>query len=74
MKKALKWFWWDLKYAAWVCVDWCVRLAGALLPRWLVEQAVIRAIVHGTQGKYGTTIVPEVRAMTILKRWETPNV
>lgn len=57
---------------------WCVEdffqdtLPGFIsdcLPDWLVYRALIRAGAYGTTGKYGATVVPEVRFMTIVKRW-----
>lgn len=39
------------------------------LPRQLVYFAAIRLIAHGTTGKYGATVVPDLRAMEALKRW-----
>ena len=44
-----------------------------LMPKWLVSLAVIRAIAHGTTGKYGSTDASDVRAMTVVKRWEGSN-
>ena len=41
-----------------------------LLPRKLVMWAAIRLAAHATQGKYGTTIVPELSMMDAIKRWD----
>lgn len=41
-----------------------------LLPKWLVYYASIRLIAHATMGDYGTTVVPELKAMDALDRWE----
>ena len=41
-----------------------------LLPHKLVMWATIRLAAHATQGKYGTTIVPELSMMDAIKRWE----
>ena len=40
------------------------------LPRRLAYWCAIRVIAHATTGKYGNTVVPELRAMDALKRWE----
>lgn len=40
------------------------------LPRWLVYWAAIRLMAHATTGRYGSTVVPDLRAMDALKRWE----
>ena len=45
-----------------------------MLPRWLVKRAAMRMIVHGTVEKFGTTDVTDVRAVTVLRRWNEPNV
>ena len=47
---------------------------GQVLPHWLVRRAAMRMIVHGTVGKFGSTDVTDVRAVTILRRWDEPNV
>lgn len=46
------------------------RMVANMLPHWLVELATIRLIVHATTGKYGSTDVSELRAMTALRRWD----
>ena len=38
------------------------------LPRWLRYWAVIDAVAEVTTGKYGNTIVPDLRAMEVLDR------
>jgi hypothetical protein len=45
-----------------------------LLPRWLVAMAVVRCVAHATTGKYANTDPTDIRAMTALKRWDSPNV
>jgi len=40
------------------------------LPKWLVKWAAVRLIAHATAGEYSTTIVPELRVMDALKRWD----
>ncbi|MBU2527689.1 MAG: hypothetical protein KKC03_13920 [Bacteroidetes bacterium] len=40
------------------------------LPRKIVYWCAIRLIANATQGKWGTQIVPELKAMDALKRWE----
>lgn len=41
-----------------------------LLPRRLVYFALIRAVAHATQGKWGHTEVPKIPAMEVASRWE----
>lgn len=50
--------------------EWFWKELAWLLPKNLVMWATIRLIAHATQGKYGTTIVPELTAMEALERWE----
>jgi hypothetical protein len=48
------------------------RIAGQVawwLPRKVVYFAVIRAWAHATDGQYGSTVVPEVTADVVLRRW-----
>jgi hypothetical protein len=40
------------------------------LPRWMVYWASIRLVAHATQWAYSDQIVPDLRAMDALKRWE----
>ena len=40
------------------------------LPSDIVYWAAIRLVAHATQGRYSSTIVPELSAMDALKRWE----
>jgi hypothetical protein len=42
------------------------------LPRWLVYWCAIRLIAHATTGRYGGQVVPDLRAMDALERWEKP--
>ena len=41
------------------------------LPKWLVMLATVRLIAHATAGEYGSTVVPELKAVDALQRWET---
>lgn len=41
-----------------------------LLPRKLVYWCAIRVGAHATQGEFSNQIVPELRFMDALKRWE----
>lgn len=67
--------WFELQ---WIRLKWAFeRWLSALqwfiamhLPRWLVFLASVRLMSFATTGKYGNTEVPEVRAVTCLKRWE----
>ena len=40
------------------------------MPRNLVYWCAIRLGAHATQGEYSTQIVPDLRFMDALKRWE----
>lgn len=40
------------------------------LPRRLVSACFIRVMAYATTGKYGNTVVPDLRGMEALKRWE----
>jgi hypothetical protein len=42
---------------------------ASLLPNWLVYWAAIRLIGYATEGKYASTVVPELTALEALKRW-----
>jgi len=39
----------------------------------VIKWAIARATAHATTGKYGSTIVPEITALDVLKRWGTDN-
>ena len=49
--------------------DLCLTVAGMLPPR-LVYWATIQAMAETTTGEYGSTVVPELRAMEVLKRYD----
>ncbi len=53
---------WDMSNA-WRWLAW-------RLPRPLIMWAAVRLLCHGTGGKYGNTVVPELTAMDALKRWD----
>jgi hypothetical protein len=60
----------------WFFRRWLEKLRWAvarLLPRWLVYMAGIRMMTHATTGSFGNTDVADVRAMTVLRRWELSN-
>jgi len=40
------------------------------LPRSLVYWAAVRLIAHATTGEYSNQVVPSLRAMDALQRWE----
>jgi len=40
------------------------------LPRRLVYYAALRLMVHATVGKWSSQVVPELRAMDALMRWQ----
>lgn len=42
-----------------------------MMPRWLVMWCAVRLMAHATQGKWSKQIVPELKAMDALKRWDT---
>lgn len=41
-----------------------------LVPRRLAYWCAIRVMANATTGQYGDTVVPELRAMDALQRWE----
>lgn len=51
-----------MKEKIWMKIAWAV-------PSTLVMWATVRLIAHATQGKYGSTVVPELSAVDALKRW-----
>lgn len=44
------------------------------MPHSLVYWCAIRLMVHATQGEYSNTVVPDLRAMTALQRWEAGHL
>lgn len=44
-----------------------------ILPRSLVMWAFIRVVSHATTGKWSHQVVPELKAMDALKRWDESN-
>jgi hypothetical protein len=49
--------------------DLCLTVARHL-PARLVFWTTMQAIAHATTGKHGSTVVPELSAMDVLKRWD----
>lgn len=45
-----------------------------LLPKPLVYWCSIRLIAHATTGAYSNQVVPDLRAMDALKRWEDVTI
>ena len=50
--------------------DSLARRIAFALPRRVVMWASIRLIGHATVGKHGDTVVPDLRAMEALRRWD----
>lgn len=48
----------------WMFVAW-------RMPKTLVMWCAVRVGAHATQGEYGDQVVPELKFMDGLKRWET---
>jgi len=46
------------------------KLIAYILPARIIYFCLIRAIASSTTGRYSETIVPEVPAMEVLRRWE----
>jgi hypothetical protein len=46
----------------WVNLAW-------LMPRRLVYWCAVRLLAHATTGRYSRTVVPELDALTALRRW-----
>jgi hypothetical protein len=47
-----------------------MRTVAWRMPRWLVYWCGIRLFAHGTTGRYGHTVAPELTVMDALERWE----
>lgn len=43
-----------------------------LAPRRLAYWCAIRVVASATTGRYGDTVVPELKAMDAIQRWEMP--
>ena len=39
------------------------------MPRWLVYFCALRLVVHATQGRYSSQVVPDLTAVEALERW-----
>lgn len=46
------------------------RKIAWLLPRKVAYWATIRVTAHGTIGQYGDQVVPELRVLQALERWD----
>lgn len=64
---------WEMKYEARKFSEKLQRKIVWVLPRSIVMWAYIRVVAHATTGKYGNQIVPDLKAMDALKRWDEPN-
>lgn len=57
----------------WVNVkDGVARWVAYRLPRRVVYFAAIRLGAHATTGEYDTTMVPELKFVDALERWQPP--
>jgi hypothetical protein len=71
MKDALRWIWaWHIKERARRCGEKTLRWIAWHLPRNLVKWCYVRVGAHATSGQYGDTVVPELRMMDALRRWD----
>lgn len=61
----MKFWWWRVTRAD----TWWLFIARRL-PRPLQYWCAIRVGAHATQGKYGSTIVTDLKFMEALERWE----
>lgn len=64
----------DLKYEINKAIEKAAIGIAWALPRWLVYWCGVRLITHATTGKYGCEVVPELKAMDALKRWQNKGV
>ncbi|GLV28181.1 hypothetical protein TomTYG75_07050 [Sphingobium sp. TomTYG75] len=46
-----------------------IRIAW-LMPRWLVMWCAIRVGAHATTGQWGSQVVPDLKFMDALQRWD----
>jgi hypothetical protein len=61
----VRWKWTDVR-------DKVLRWIVWRLPKSIVYWAAIRVVANATTGPYESQIVPELRAMDALDRWEKP--
>lgn len=45
------------------------KIAWAM-PRWLVYWCAIRLVAKATTGEFSSTVVPDLKVMDALKRWD----
>lgn len=50
----------------------CMTIAW-WLPRQLVKWCAVRLMAHATTGQWSSQIVPELRVMDALNRWDIPQ-
>lgn len=55
---------------SWYASDTFRMKIAWLMPRWLVYWCAIRLIAHATSGEWSHQIVPDLKAMDALERWE----
>lgn len=60
----MRMWWWRVKRA-----DYWWHLIARHLPRSLQYWCAIRVGAHATRGRYGSTVVPELRFTEALERW-----
>jgi len=61
---------WETRYQAAKRWERFLMFIAWKLPKVLVKWCYVRVAAHATQGKYGSTIVPEISMMDALKRWD----
>jgi hypothetical protein len=66
----LHWFWRMRRYELRKRKERLIRWVVWRLPREIVMWSYIRIAAHATTGKYGDTVVPEIKMMDALKRWD----
>jgi hypothetical protein len=60
----------DIKYEVNKIKEKLMMWVAWKMPRWLVMWCAVRLGANATQGKYDTTIVPDLLFMDALRRWE----
>ena len=50
-----------------------IRWVAWHLPRELVMWCYFRVVGHATSGKWGNTVVLEITAMDVIRRWDESN-
>jgi hypothetical protein len=64
---------WQYRYEANRLIEKVQMKVVWMLPRWVIQWAVVRCFAHGTTGRWSHTIAPTLTVDEALKRWDKPN-